>query len=521
MALMRLILRRDRIRIALWIIIIPALVLATVAQITELYQTPESLVEFADSIRGNKALAAISGPSHGTEVLGGRVAYELWQTGMMIAIMSLIAVPRHTRAEEETDRLELLRAGVVGRHAMSLAAVTVASATSVVIGILSSIALMSNGLGANGSLLLGAAFASIGVLFAAIGLVTSQLTHHARSAKGLALGLLGLAFVIRAIGDSGNESISMLSPLGWMQATRPFTQNRWWIIALFVLASAASAAVGWRLESKRDLGAGMIAAKPGPANAGPRLNGTIGLAWRLHKGSIAAWAAGVTVYGAAIGSILNSFEDIIGDNEAMRDYIEQLAIGSINDVLAATMLLYFAMFGAACGIACVLTMRTEEVNGRLEHLLSHPLSRRNWFWSHLLFAFGGALTVIAGGAIGMGAVYSLTGGGASEFPRTVLAGLSLTPAVGVLIAAASAAYAWLPKIGHGVWSILAYTILITMFGEVLNLPTAVRWLSPMHHAAAAPAEDIKVLQTGALLTILCCLIAFALIGFSRRDARSS
>ncbi len=133
--LMRLIIRRDRIRIGVWILAIVSLTYLTAGSIQRLYPTEQSLQEFAATIEGNRSLAALSGPTHGTEVIGGRLAYELWNTGIMLAVMTLLAVPRHTRAEEETDRLELLRATVIGRHAMSAASFGIASGTAIVIGL--------------------------------------------------------------------------------------------------------------------------------------------------------------------------------------------------------------------------------------------------------------------------------------------------------------------------------------------------------------------------------------------------
>ena len=67
----------------------------------------------------------LSGPGYGTTnyTLGAMMANELSVRGHAgDAIMSLLLVVRHTRAEEEDGRAELVRAGAVGRRAPLAAA---------------------------------------------------------------------------------------------------------------------------------------------------------------------------------------------------------------------------------------------------------------------------------------------------------------------------------------------------------------------------------------------------------------
>jgi ABC-2 type transport system permease protein len=63
-------------------------------------------------------------------------------------------------------------------------------------------------------------------------------TENGRPAYGLAGAALGLAFLLRAAGDAGGSGLAWLSPIGWAQAMRPFTGERWWPL-LFALAAAA------------------------------------------------------------------------------------------------------------------------------------------------------------------------------------------------------------------------------------------------------------------------------------------
>ena len=73
----------------------------------------------------------MSGRQVGLDTLGGIVANEISQVAQLgICLMVVFLVVRHTRAEEESGRAELLRSTVLGRDAATLAGAAVASATS-------------------------------------------------------------------------------------------------------------------------------------------------------------------------------------------------------------------------------------------------------------------------------------------------------------------------------------------------------------------------------------------------------
>jgi len=70
----------------------------------------------------------------------------------------------------------------------------------------------------------------VGFVFAGVSAVTSQLTAQARTASALSMAVLGITFVLRAIGDvNGPQSTSVLtwlSPFGWAQATAEWQVTR-------------------------------------------------------------------------------------------------------------------------------------------------------------------------------------------------------------------------------------------------------------------------------------------------------
>ena len=108
--------------------------------------------------------------------------------------------------------------------------------------------MLIGGGGTSDSLALGLATALTGLVFGAVTAVTAQLTEHAGTASGTALGILALAFMVRGIGDvieRDGSWLSWFSPLAWAQQTRAFVDLRWWPL----LVSLAAVAVPWALAA--------------------------------------------------------------------------------------------------------------------------------------------------------------------------------------------------------------------------------------------------------------------------------
>ncbi len=170
--LLRLIARRDRFRIVLWLGGIVGLVVATAASITGLYTTQADLDRYAGLVRGNAALIVQSGPGYGLQdpaapaTTGAVVMNELaiW-TIIAVALMSVFMTVRHTRTEEETERAEIVRALPVGRHSQLTAALVGVLATNVVVAGGVVVALVSYDLPVAGSVAFGLALVGAGSVF--------------------------------------------------------------------------------------------------------------------------------------------------------------------------------------------------------------------------------------------------------------------------------------------------------------------------------------------------------------------
>ncbi len=516
--LTRFVLRRDRVRIVVWIGAIIALVVSTVASVHGLYPTQADLEQVARASEGNAAAIAFNGPAQGLNTLGGQVAFQVGAFGLVVvALMSLLMIGRLTRGEEEAGRSELLRSLPIGPHALAAAAMITVAGMDLVTGGLVTVALLSQGLATAGSVAFGLSFALVGLLFASVGLVAAQVSDNTRVVYGIAGAVLGASFVLRAVGDIGNGSISWLSPIGWAQKTRPFADEQWWPFLIIIVTVGLLAGVAVTLSSRRDLGAGLMAPRAGRPDAAPSLGRPVGLAMRLQRGSLIGWSAGVLFTGVAYGSIADSINEFVKDNKALADIIAAQGGGSLADSYLAMSFRILALVGAGFAIQSTLRLRSEETSLHAEQILATVISRARWAASHLVVAFGGTIVILLVAGLSVGLSDAAVTGDAGAISKSVGAALAYTPAIWVLVGLTVALFGFVPRATALGWGFLTVCFVIGMLGQLLDLPTWVEDVSPFQHVPQLPAAELTLVPLAALFVVAAGLTAAGLAGLRRRD----
>jgi ABC-2 type transport system permease protein len=517
-ALTRFALRRDRVRIAVWIAAIVLLVVTTAASTKGLYPTQHDLDQAAAASEDNPAALAFNGPAVALDTLGGQVAFQVGAIGLVVVgLMALLLVGRLTRTEEESGRLELIRSMGVGRHAPLASGLLVVSAMCVVVGVLVTASLLSQDLPTAGSVVLGVSFTVLGLVFVGLAGVTAQVTENPRVASGLAGAVLGVSFAVRAIGDVGDGTVSWFSPIGLVQKTRPYADDRWWPLLVAVAIAAGLVAAAASLASHRDFGGGLVAPRPGPPVADDSLLRPLGLAVRLQRPAILWWAFAMLLTGVAYGSIADSIEEFVADNEAMADVIAASGGASLTDSYLGTSLLILALVAGGAALQSTLRLRSEEAAGRSELLLATPTSRSVWMRDHVVVALvGSAFTVVTGG-FGIGATYGLVIGDLGQVPRLMAASLVYVPAVWTFIGVAVALFGVVPRLATATWALLAGALVVALFGTVLGLPAWVLDLSPFEHVPQMPAAGLSVVPLVVLSAFAAAATGLGFAGFRRRD----
>lgn len=518
--LVRLVLRRDRVRLVLWVGGIVGLVVATAASIVGLYDTPEDLERYARLVRGNTALIVQAGPGYGLDdpTTGAVVMNEMgiW-TLVAAALMSVFMVVRHTRTEEETERAEMIRALPVGRHAQLAAAMIGVTIANVLVATGVAISLMAYDLAAAGSVAYSLSLIGVGSVFAGGAAVASQVASGSRTALALGGAAIAASFVLRAIGDVNESVLTWLSPLGWGQGIRAYADERWWVLVLPVLATVGLLAAAVGLQARRDLGAGLLPERAGPSVAAPRLSTPGALAWRLQRGAMFGWMTGIGLLAFFYGIVADQAESILEDNPEMEDFLAQLGEGSILDAFLSTAVLMLALIATGFTIASVLRLRSEELAGRVEPVLATPTPRWRWAVSHLAVAVAGTvvLMLVTGALTGLG--LALASGDTSTFWPIVGASSAMVPAMLVLAGVALLSYGVSPRWALVSWGGFAYTLVIGLLGSALDLPQWALNVSPFTHVPAMPAAGFTWTPMVVLLTVAVLLGAAGVRAFERRD----
>ena len=516
--LVRFIIRRDRVRLPVWIVGIVFMVLLSTVSVIDLYPTQADLDTAAETASGNAALLALQGPDYGLDTIGGQVVFNIGAFGyVIVALMGMFLVGRHTRADEESGRTELLRATVLGRNAPVTAVLLVAAAAFAVLGALIALSLMSQDLATEGSVVYGAAMGGFGLMFAGVTAVTAQVTEHNRTALGTAGAALGAAYVIRAIGDIGGGTLSWLSPMGWAMGSRPFAGERPWTLLLLAAATVALVGVAFALLGIRDLGGALVPPRPGPATASSALRRPLGLATRLQRGSVIGWAAGLLLTGVSYGSVANDIGDLIGNNDAVEDIIAQAA-GSLTDSFFNTSLLMMALITGGFAVSSVLRLRSEETAGRAEVLLATAVSRPRWAGSHLTVAIVGSAAIMVVAGLGMGVTYAIIASDAGQIGRLAGAAAAFVPPLWVVVGLTFAVYGLVPRAVAAAWAALGLFVVIGFFGQLFGLPGWLMDVSPFQHVPRMPVEGFSLGSTAALVAVAAALLAVGLTGFRHRDA---
>jgi ABC-2 type transport system permease protein len=146
----------------------------------------------------------------------------------------------------------------------------------------------------------------VGLVFAGITALTVQVTEYSRAATGMAGAALGAAWAVRAAGDMASDfgsALSWFSPLAWSNQTRPYVDGRWWPLLLSVGLAAAAAAGGYALSARRDVGAGLVAARTGAPVAAPWLRSPLAVAFRLQRASLLWWTVALATFGFIFGGV--------------------------------------------------------------------------------------------------------------------------------------------------------------------------------------------------------------------------
>jgi ABC-2 type transport system permease protein len=523
--LLRLYLRRDRIVAPLWILLL-SVPLATVyvGSTSSVFPTAAHRADAVAAIMASPAQRAMYGNVY-NDSLG---ALGLWKAGMfhaLIAVAVILTVIRHTRADEEAGRAELLDSTAVGRYSGLTAAFALSFGASLLTGLIAFGGLLTAGIPVTGSLAFGLALAGSGLVFSAVAAIAAQLSPSARTARGVAFALLATAFALRAVGDAesatGSSLLSWLSPLGWSLQVRPFAGDHWWVLLLHLVTTVVLTLLAYLLRARRDVGAGLLAERPGPASAASWLRGPVSLAWRLDRGALLLWTIALCLYGLLIGSVTHGIGDQIGEAGLAQNIVERLGgTARMEQAFIAIAFSLLAMAASAFVISMILRLHREEAAGRAEVVLGGAVNRTRWLAGHLVMAIAGSGIALTLAGLVAGLSYGVAAGDVGSKLPTVLGTAAVQlPAVWLLAAVTVVMFGLVPRFTAVAWAVLVGFVALYLLGSLVEFPQWLQALDPFSHTPRVGADSFTATPLRWLLVIDTVLITLGAIAFRRRDLR--
>lgn len=519
--LTRFLLRRDRIRLPAWVAGLGLFVVYIGTALPTIAPTKQDLGAIA-SLFTQPVGRMFTGPAYGID----DPSYERFFAAgyapylyLLAALMNILLVTRHTRAEEQSGRAELLRANVTGRYSALTACLLLSLATNALTGAVVTALAIAVGYSAAGSILVGLGTGMTGLLFAGVAAMTAQVSEYPRAASGIAGMVLGGSFALRALGDmaaAGGSTLSWVSPLGWPSQTAPYVLDRWQPLLLTLALAVITIGAAYLLQARRDFGAGLLAVRHGPAHATAWLGRPLGLAARIQRSALLGWGAGILALGVIDGAFTQA---LVEAGENMPPILQDvLGEGGLRDGYLAFLGLFVSILIGAYTLSAMQTLRSEETRGRAEMVLATPMSRTSWLGSQVAAVTAGAMTIAVVTGLGTGIAAAIVTGEWDLVTDTVLAHLCLMPAILALLGLWAALFGWFPRLLGAVgWAWVALIAIAAIFADLLDLPEELVALSPLSHLAQVPQEKFEVVPFVTLLILAVALMVLGAAGIRRRQ----
>lgn len=522
---------RDGVQLLLWIAGCAALALLTVVAVANSYGTESDRAALLSTAIANPTILLFRGLPSGADS-GAFALFLIYPfLAMLAAFMSSFLAVRHTRAEEETGRAELVGATPAGRMLPLVATMVHGMLANLVLAVVTSLALLASGLPVAGSIVSGAAAGAVGLVFLSVGLFGAQLLHTSRASNTFAVIILMTTFLMSGVGNAlGAPSadlqrvqsswLTWLSPFGWGENTRPFADNDVWPLLLCGGTALGLGAVAVVLQQRRDLGESVIAARSGRTNARASLSTPTALVWRLSGGSILIWCISGFVTGLLATGLASTVASIGQEVPSVQAILTALAPRA--SAAQGAVLVFFTLLGvlAACAAVQILCRaRQEETHGTAELVLVAPIGRVRWLTGYLLVATATigmvVASAVAGAAAGLAAQpaadWSLMG-------DVVITGLGQVAAASVFLVVTALIFVLAPRLTIPLgWTLVLVGTILGLFGPLFGFPD---WLVNVAPIAVSPtitggAVDVR----GLWWLVLAVLVggAGALVLMRRRE----
>jgi ABC-2 type transport system permease protein len=521
--------RRSRVSAIVWSLILAFYTYAKVVGYAKAYSTQAQREQFAVLMAKTTGLNVIVGPANNLQSVGG---YTVWATYVIMLVLgsiwAILTVTKNTRGDEQEGRFDVALSGRLKLSSFTFSIFNGLLKSLVLFGLILAIFMVGlskvSGVDINATALLIYALvicAGIG-LFMTLSLFSAQLMPTRRSALGLAMGFLGLSFILKALGDTTSLKWMLdTSPLGWFEKLSPIQNTHYvWLVPIGLLALVAYSSALW-VASKRDLNESWIKDNLS-ARSHLRLLGSLpAMALRFGRGTIITWGLIMASLGLFYGLLTKSAVAAISSSSGYLNAINHLSSGALMTATGAYVsavffinMILFTLFTASV----VSNFKREELSGHDSNVLIQPVSRTRYLGSKVVLQIIGLVCVSIVTSLSFWAGAALTGNHIIGSVSLITAGLNAAVPALLVLAAGTLVFGRLPRASVLVcYAIIVWSVMINLVSSGLNINHYLKDVSVFSSIKLAPALTPDW-QANLELAVV-CLAVITLGGYlyKRRD----
>ena len=523
---LRILLRRFRFQIVAWLVPLWLLVGVTAPSYESVYPSLATRTVLIEQMRKSPGTRLL----YGYVPLPGRLGQLLqWETGTFLlvctALMAILLTCRVLRADEDEGLVEVLRATGAGRSVPFLVPVALVWA---VVGALSAGVggLLTWQTGSIEELTVSGAWALAGTIcvtgwaFSAIAAVACQLGRQVGQARGLSMLVLALAFAMRVSADqisddTDSDWLRWLTPLGWRDLVRPYTDDRFAVLPVCCTVAITVALSAMVLAARREYLDGYLPDRSSSRRRW-RVRGHMDLLGRLSWRSLIGWALASTALALLYGSVSGSIKDLLAPGSPTASWVGKMAVGSPVEQFMSLMTVVTTLLVAVAAVRRVNGLAGLERAGLVEVELAAGVGRGRVLLSQVLCALIESIVLLLVSATVLAAttVTQLTDDHAVA--RSFVFTVSQLPGMVAAIGIAAALVGLAPKLAGLSWAAVAWSAFAQFFGGLVELKDWAKDLSVLgHHLDVVGTPDWKPLAVQALVGLIG--ITIGLVAYTRRD----
>lgn len=519
-------LRRDWLKMTIWMLVMAGLFASVAFKFNDLYGTKTAIAQIITTLKTPAMISLFgrlpSGPYTTADIFASEMTVFMAIFG---AIMNFSFAVSLTRGDEDSGVTELVSAHAVGPYATLTAAIAELLVLNGTLALLYSFGLQFAGLRGTdtaGNFVLGIGLGLNGLMFGVLAILLAQLVESSRAATGLSYAIFGLVYLSRMVTDVSHPKYTWLSPLGWVEKFQTYRQNNWLPALFMLIASAIFIGGAILLRSHRDLNAGIIATRPGRKTASFMLQGPIGLFWRLERNTIFIWVIGMFLFAAMYGSVFDTVAGILKTNPLTMRLLADphAAVAAQTQILKsfiAMLMIIFAVVSAIPGIQIINRLVGDEKKGFFESLHARPISRLRL--NGILTCLGLLTSTITLAASVAG--LEIAANSVLKHPLATKLFVhaftaNLAPML-IMVAISVCLVGWLPRLTALNWGYLGLAFGVGYFGRLLDLPNWATKLTPFGFIGRVPAVAVQWPTFWWQLGIALVIVIVGLVGYLHRD----